>query len=460
MTINGPAPTILAMFMNTAIDQQVEKYLKADAQRWSRAEPRIVELRARARDASYVRELPETHSGLGLGLLGTTGDEILERETYDKIKAHAMATVRGTVQADILKEDQAQNTCIFSTEFALRMMGDVQQSFVDRGVRNFYSVSISGYHIAEAGANPITQLAFTLANGFTIVEYYLARGMRVDDFAPNLSFFFSNGMDPEYSVIGRVARRIWARAMRERYGATPRSQMLKYHVQTSGRSLHAQEIQFNDTRTTLQALYALCDNCNSLHTNAYDEAITTPTEESVRRAVAIQLIINREFGLNFCENPWQGSFILEKLTDEVEAAVYREFDALSERGGVLGAMDTMYQRGKIQDESLYYEQRKYDGSLPLIGVNTFLPNTDRSGIMQPVELVRSSDEEKNQQIASVEAFRCRHHERSPESLRALQAIARDRGNVFEGLLEAVKHCSLGQISHALYAVGGEYRRNM
>ena len=351
MTINGPAPMILAMFMNTAIDQQVEKYLKADAARWADAEKKIAALFKDQPRPVYSGELPPTNNGLGLALLGVTGDQLVDAETYDKIKRETMATVRGTVQADILKEDQAQNTCIFSTEFALRMMGDIQQSFVERGVRNFYSVSISGYHIAEAGANPISQLAFTLANGFTFVEYYLARGMKIDDFAPNLSFFFSNGMDPEYSVIGRVARRIWARAMRERYSANERSQMLKYHIQTSGRSLHAQEIQFNDIRTTLQALYALFDNCNSLHTNAYDEAITTPTEESVRRAVAIQLIINRELGLNYCENPWQGSFIIDQLTDLVEEAVYKEFESISERGGVLGAMDTMYQRGKIQEES-------------------------------------------------------------------------------------------------------------
>ncbi|MGH8275664.1 MAG: methylmalonyl-CoA mutase family protein, partial [Steroidobacteraceae bacterium] len=375
MTINGPAPMLLAMFMNTAIDQQVERYLKG-AGRWAAAEEKIAALNA-ARGApalapAYKGALPPHHDGTGLALLGVTGDELLERETYERIKAEALQAVRGTVQADILKEDQAQNTCIFSTEFALRMMGDVQQYFIGERVRNFYSVSISGYHIAEAGANPISQLAFTLANGFTIVEYYLARGMQIDDFAPNLSFFFSNGMDPEYVVIGRVARRIWARAMRERYQAGARSQMLKYHVQTSGRSLHAREISFNDIRTTLQALYALFDNCNSLHTNAYDEALTTPTEESVRRAVAIQLIINRELGLNKIQNPWQGSFAIDYLTDRVEEAVYKEFEALAERGGVLGAMETMYQRGKIQEESLYYEHKKHDGSLPLIGVNTFL----------------------------------------------------------------------------------------
>jgi methylmalonyl-CoA mutase len=460
MTINGPAPMILAMFMNTAIDQQVEKYLKADAKRWAEAEKKIAKLYEGRERPVYSGTLPDGNDGLGLGLLGVTGNDVVDAETYERIKAETMSVVRGTVQADILKEDQAQNTCIFSTEFALRMMGDIQQSFVDRKVRNFYSVSISGYHIAEAGANPISQLAFTLANGFTIVEYYLARGMKIDDFAPNLSFFFSNGMDPEYSVIGRVARRIWARAMRERYGASPRSQMLKYHIQTSGRSLHAQEIQFNDIRTTLQALYALFDNCNSLHTNAYDEAITTPTEESVRRAVAIQLIINREMGLNYCENPWQGSFVIDALTDLVEEAVYKEFEAISERGGVLGAMDTMYQRSKIQEESLYYEHKKYDGSLPLIGVNTFLPKDHGGEIVTTIELIRSTDDEKKQQIRNVEAYRSSRNPLAPDSLGALQKTARERRNLFESLLEAVKYNSLGQISRGLYDVGGEYRRNM
>lgn len=483
MTINGPAPIILAMFMNTAIDQQVEKYLKADDARWAEAQKKIdafFEGRARPR---YHGELPPTNNGLGLGLLGITGNQLVDEQTYARIKAETLATVRGTVQADILKEDQAQNTCIFSTEFALRMMGDIQQYFVDNGVRNFYSVSISGYHIAEAGANPISQLAFTLSNGFTIVEYYLARGMRIDDFAPNLSFFFSNGMDPEYTVIGRVARRIWARAMRERYGANERSQMMKYHIQTSGRSLHAQEIQFNDIRTTLQALYALFDNCNSLHTNAYDEAITTPTEESVRRAVAIQMIINKELGLNFNENPWQGSFVVDQLTDIVEEAVYKEFEAISERGGVLGAMDTMYQRGKIQEESLYYEHKKHDGSLPLVGVNTFLPREHGGEIATEIELIRSTEEEKAQQIANVRAWQASRNGLAPEGetdhshaaameehaapevhdghgLAYLQRTARERRNVFEALVEAVKTHSLGQISHALYDVGGEYRRNM
>ncbi len=460
MTINGPAPIILAMFMNTAIDQQVEKYLRADQHRWDEAHDKIEKMFEGRQRPQYSGMLPETNDGLGLGLLGVTGDQIVDAETYEKIKAQTLATVRGTVQADILKEDQAQNTCIFSTEFALRMMGDIQQYFVDKNVRNFYSVSISGYHIAEAGANPISQLAFTLSNGFTIVEYYLARGMKIDDFAPNLSFFFSNGMDPEYTVIGRVARRIWARAMRERYGASARSQMMKYHIQTSGRSLHAQEIQFNDIRTTLQALYALFDNCNSLHTNAYDEAITTPTEESVRRAVAIQMIINKELGLNFNENPWQGSFIVDKLTDIVEEAVYKEFEAISERGGVLGAMDTMYQRGKIQEESLYYEHKKHDGSLPLIGVNTFLPKDHGGDIVTEIELIRSTEGEKGQQIDNVAGYQGNRNGFASDGLKPLQAAARERRNVFTSLMEAVKTHSLGQISHALYDVGGEYRRNM
>ena len=460
MTINGPAPMILAMFMNTAIDQNVEKYLKEDDKRWAAAQQYIDKLYKNASRPRYHGDLPKGNNGLGLGLLGVCGDELVDAETYARIKADTLTKVRGTVQADILKEDQAQNTCIFSTEFALRMMGDIQQYFVDHKVRNFYSVSISGYHIAEAGANPISQLAFTLSNGFTIVEYYLARGMKVDDFAPNLSFFFSNGMDPEYTVIGRVARRIWARAMRERYGASPRSQMMKYHIQTSGRSLHAQEIQFNDIRTTLQAMYALFDNCNSLHTNAYDEAITTPTEESVRRAVAIQMIINKELGLNFNENPWQGSYVVDTLTDLVEEAVYKEFEAISERGGVLGAMDTMYQRGKIQEESMYYEHKKHDGSLPLIGVNTFLPKDHGGEIATEIELIRSTEEEKGQQIDNVKRYGEARNALASDSLKVLQVTARDRRNVFEQLIEAVKYNSLGQISHALYEVGGEYRRNM
>ena len=459
MTINGPAPIILAFFMNAAIDQQVERHLR-EVGRWEETERRLEEYFADRPRPRYKGELPPGNDGLGLGLLGVCGDQFVEAETYERIKAETLRKVRGTVQADILKEDQAQNTCIFSTEFALKMMGDVQEYFIANQVRNFYSVSISGYHIAEAGANPISQLAFTLSNGFTIVEYYLARGMEIDDFAPNLSFFFSNGMDPEYAVIGRVARRIWARAMRERYGAGPRSQMLKYHIQTSGRSLHAQEISFNDIRTTLQALYAIFDNCNSLHTNAYDEAITTPTEESVRRAVAIQLIINRELGLNFTENPWQGSFAIDALTDLVEAAVYEEFDRISERGGVLGAMDTMYQRGKIQEESFHYERLKHDGTLPLIGVNTFLPRDGAGEQTGGRELMRSSDEEKDDQIAAMRAFQELGSERRDPALERLQLVARERGNVFEALMDSVKVASLGQISGALYGVGGEYRRNM
>ncbi len=459
MTINGPAPMILAFFMNAAIDQQVEKHLRECGQ-WDAASAKIDEFFADKHRPRYDGELPPGNDGLGLGLLGISGDKLVSPDVYAKIRAATLSAVRGTVQADILKEDQAQNTCIFSTEFAMKMMGDVQQYFIDNNVRNYYSVSISGYHIAEAGANPISQLAFTLSNGFTIVEYYLARGMNIDEFAPNLSFFFSNGMDPEYSVIGRVARRIWARAMRERYGASARSQMLKYHVQTSGRSLHAQEISFNDIRTTLQALYALFDNCNSLHTNAFDEAITTPTEQSVRRAVAIQLVIARELGLNYCENPWQGSFVIDELTDLVEEAVYQEFERISERGGVLGAMDTMYQRGKIQEESLYYESRKHDGSLPLIGVNTFLPKEGQEEEVHEMELIRSTEGEKQAQINSVRAFQALHADQSERAVRALQTVARARGNIFDELMDTVKSNSLGQISAALYAVGGEYRRNM
>ena len=466
MTINGPAPMLLAMFMNTAIDQRVERFLRAEG-RWNAAEKRIAELRERmqAHLPAYHGDLPQGHDGSGIAMLGITSDQliasgVLTAEEHARLRAEALSQVRGTVQADILKEDQAQNTCIFSTEFALRMMGDVQQYFIDRKVRNFYSVSISGYHIAEAGANPISQLAFTLANGFTIVEYYLARGMKIDDFAPNLSFFFSNGMDAEYAVIGRVARRIWARAMREIYRAGPRSQMLKYHIQTSGRSLHAQEIQFNDIRTTLQALYALFDNCNSLHTNAYDEALTTPTEESVRRAVAIQLIINRELGLNMNQNPWQGSFFMEQLTDLVEEAVYKEFESLSERGGVLGAMETMYQRGKIQEESMHYEKLKHDGTLPLIGVNTFLSPEAESEGTRSVALIRSTDKEKDLQVHAVKAFQARNAKESPTALARLQQVATAGGNVFEELMNTVKTCSLGQISRALYDVGGQYRRNM
>ena len=460
MTINGPAPMILAFFMNAAIDQQCELYIKEngleaeveakiDALYKERGIPRPV----------YDGELPQGNDGLGLMLLGVSGDEVLPADVYNRIKAETLRQVRGTVQADILKEDQAQNTCIFSTEFALRLMGDVQAHFIDNNVRNFYSVSISGYHIAEAGANPITQLAFTLANGFTYVEYYLSRGMDVNAFGPNLSFFFSNGIDAEYAVIGRVARRIWAKALRDKYGADERAQKLKYHIQTSGRSLHAQEISFNDIRTTLQALYAIYDNCNSLHTNAYDEAITTPTEESVRRAVAIQLIINRELGLAKNENPMQGSFVIEELTDLVEEAVLMEFDRITERGGVLGAMETMYQRGQIQEESLYYESLKHSGELPIIGVNTFL-SAEGSPTVLPREVIRATTEEKERQIKTIENLHKRYPERTQKALRAVQQTAIDNANVFESLMEAAKSCSLGQITEALFEVGGQYRRNM
>ena len=460
MTINGPAPMVLAFFMNAAIDQRCEKHilehgLQADVEAAFKAK---YDDRGLARP-SYQGELPEGNDGLGLMLLGLSGDDVLPADTYDALKAEAMSAVRGTVQADILKEDQAQNTCIFSTEFALRMMGDIQESFVRRDVGNFYSVSISGYHIAEAGANPITQLAFTLANGFTYVEYYLSRGMKIDDFAPNLSFFFSNGTDPEYSVIGRVARRIWAKAVREMYEGSERSQKLKYHIQTSGRSLHAQEIAFNDIRTTLQALYALFDNCNSLHTNAYDEAITTPTEESVRRALAIQLIINKELGLAKNENPLQGSFIIEELTDLVEAAVMEEFHSISERGGVLGAMERMYQRSKIQEESLHYEALKHSGALPIVGVNTFLDDKGSPTIV-PGEVIRSTEEEKQYAIASREAFQARNQDASASALDGLRRTALDGGNTFDALLEVAKVASLGDMSAALYEVGGQYRRNM
>ena len=408
---------------------------------------------------TYLGDLPKGNDGLGLMMLGITGDEVLDTEVYAEIKAKALASTRGTVQADILKEDQAQNTCIFSTEFSLRLMGDVQQYFIDQNVRNFYSVSISGYHIAEAGANPITQLAFTLANGFTFVEYYLSRGMDINKFAPNLSFFFSNGVDPEYAVIGRVARRIWAKAMREKYAANSRSQKLKYHIQTSGRSLHAQEISFNDIRTTLQALYAIYDNCNSLHTNAYDEAITTPTEESVRRAMAIQMIINHEFGLAKNENPMQGSFITEELTELVEEAVLTEFDRITERGGVLGAMETMYQRGQIQEESLYYETLKHTGEFPIIGVNTFL-SKEGSPTIIPEEVIRATEEEKEAQINTLVNLTKANEDNKPKILNHLQKIAIQNGNLFEALMEASKSCSLGQITNALYEVGGQYRRNM
>jgi len=529
MTINGPAATVAAFFMNAAIDQQCEKYIRENGlehlveaklkekyddmglprprynptpipspsgeeglipenkldsgmlrqNQDQSAVPSVTGKRILDNDSNteILRknqdqaplpvgggdgggvELPEGNDGLGLLLLGLTGDEVLPKEVYNQLKAKALQSVRGTVQADILKEDQAQNTCIFSTEFSLRVMGDVQAYFIQNKVRNFYSVSISGYHIAEAGANPISQLAFTLANGFTFVEYYVSRGMNIDDFAPNLSFFFSNGVDPEYAVIGRVARRIWAKAMRFKYGANQRSQMLKYHIQTSGRSLHAQEIAFNDIRTTLQALYAIYDNCNSLHTNAYDEAITTPTEESVRRAMAIQLIINKELGLSKNENPLQGSFIIEELTDLVEEAVLLEFDRITERGGVLGAMETMYQRGKIQEESLYYETLKHTGELPLVGVNTFL-SKDGSPTILPREVIRATEAEKEDQIQTLRNLHATNRQKSAETLRRLQQAAVRNENVFEELMEAVKTCSLGQITHALYEVGGQYRRNM
>ncbi|KAA3660577.1 MAG: methylmalonyl-CoA mutase [Calditrichaeota bacterium] len=460
MTINGPAPMMLAFFLNAAIDQQCEVYIRENGlvQEIEKKIEKIYNNQNLARP-TYNGALPETNNGLGLLLLGITGDQVLPAEKYNEIKARTLSQVRGTVQADILKEDQAQNTCIFSTEFALRLMGDVQAYFIDNAVRNFYSVSISGYHIAEAGANPISQLAFTLANGFTYVEYYLSRGMDINKFGPNLSFFFSNGIDPEYAVIGRVARRIWAKAMKLKYSADTRAQMLKYHIQTSGRSLHAQEIGFNDIRTTLQALYAIYDNCNSLHTNAYDEAITTPTEESVRRAMAIQLIINRELGLAKNENPMQGSFIIEELTDLVEEAVMAEFDRITERGAVLGAMETMYQRSKIQEESLYYERLKHTGEYPIIGVNTFL-NSEGSPTVLPDEVIRSTDEEKNAQIATVENLHAMQEERCQTTLQNVQQAAIHNKNVFAELMEAAKICSIGQITKALFEVGGQYRRNM
>lgn len=460
MTINGPAATICAFFMNAAIDQQCEIYIKENNLEHL-VEAKLKELyedKGLPRPR-YYDEIPEGNDGLGLMLLGLTGDQVLETEIYEELKAKALNSVRGTVQADILKEDQAQNTCIFSTEFSLKLMGDVQEYFIQNKVRNFYSVSISGYHIAEAGANPISQLAFTLANGFTFVEYYLSRGMNIDDFAPNLSFFFSNGVDPEYAVIGRVARRIWSKAMKMKYGANERSQKLKYHIQTSGRSLHAQEIAFNDIRTTLQALYAIYDNCNSLHTNAYDEAITTPTEESVRRAVAIQMIINHELGLAKNENPLQGAFIIDELTELVEEAVLSEFDRITERGGVLGAMETMYQRGKIQEESLYYEHQKHTGELPLIGVNTFL-SKDGSPTILPKEVIRSTNDEKEAQISTLKNLQKAKESKSDEVLKRLQNVAVNNGNLFEELMETTKYCSLGQITNALYEVGGQYRRNM
>jgi len=456
MTINGPAPMLLGFFMNAAIDQQCEIYIKENSLE-KEVEAKITEIYIGKERPKYNGNLPEGNNGLGLMLLGVTGDQVLTEAIYSEIKKNTIAQVRGTVQADILKEDQAQNTCIFSTEFALRLMGDVQEYFIENNVRNFYSVSISGYHIAEAGANPITQIALTLSNGFTYVEYYLSRGMDINKFGPNLSFFFSNGIDPEYAVIGRVARKIWAKALKHKYGANARAQMLKYHIQTSGRSLHAQEIDFNDIRTTLQALYAIYDNCNSLHTNAYDEAITTPTEESVRRAMAIQLIINKELGLAKNENPIQGSFIIEELTDLVEAAVLLEFDRITERGGVLGAMETMYQRSKIQEESLYYETLKHNGEFPIIGVNTFLSSKGSPTVL-PAEVIRATEEEKEFQIKTLENL---HKSNDIEAiLKDLQDRAVSNENIFESLMEVCKVCSLGQITNALFEVGGQYRRNM
>ena len=460
MTINGPAPILLAFFMNTAIDQECEKYIfKNKLEKKIEKEIEDFYKKKGTKRPKYQGEIPEGNNGLGLFLLGTTGDKVLPKDIYDKIAKETMNQVRGTVQADILKEDQAQNTCIFSTEFALRMMGDVQEFFINKKIRNFYSVSISGYHIAEAGANPISQLAFTLSNGFTYVEYYLSRGMDINEFGPNLSFFFSNGIDPEYSVIGRVARKIWAKAMKFKYGANDRAQMLKYHIQTSGRSLHAQEIDFNDIRTTLQALYAIYDNCNSLHTNAYDEAITTPTEESVRRAMAIQLIINKELGLTKNENPLQGSFIIEELTDLVEEAVLVEFDRITERGGVLGAMETMYQRSKIQEESLHYETLKHTGEFPIIGVNTFM-NKQGSPTLIPNEVIRASKEEKVYQINMLNELHKTQKDNSKKQLKKVQESAILNKNIFEELMNASKICSLGEITNCLFEVGGQYRRNM
>tara|TARA_B100000767_G_C19767753_1_gene538447 strand:- start:1344 stop:3683 length:2340 start_codon:yes stop_codon:yes gene_type:complete len=460
MTINGPAPMLLGFFMNAAIDQNCEKYIKEHKlEKTVETIFKKVYDRAGIDRPTYQGDLPEGNNGLGLMLLGLTGDLILPKETYQKIKIETLSQVRGTVQADILKEDQAQNTCIFSTEFALRLMGDVQEYFIEKQVRNFYSVSISGYHIAEAGANPITQLALTLSNGFTYVEYYLSRGMDINKFGPNLSFFFSNGIDPEYAVIGRVARKIWAKAMKFKYGANERAQMLKYHIQTSGRSLHAQEIDFNDIRTTLQALYAINDNCNSLHTNAYDEAITTPTEDSVRRAMAIQLIINKELGLTKNQNPIQGAFIIEELTDLVEEAVLLEFDRITERGGVLGAMETMYQRSKIQEESLHYETLKHNGEFPIIGVNTFLSSKGSPTIL-PTEVIRATEKEKQFQIQTKEKLNKRNATEVKNQITLLQKSAIENDNLFEKIMEATKVCSLGQITTALFEVGGQYRRNM
>ncbi len=460
MTINGPAPTLVGYFMNAAIDQQCEIYIKKHGLE-EEVQKKISEIYKQkgTKLPKYQGKLPEGNDGLGLMLLGVTGDMVLERDVYEKIKADTISKVRGTVQADILKEDQAQNTCIFSTDFSLRVMGDMQEYFIKNNIRNFYSVSISGYHIAEAGANPISQLAFTLANGFTYVEYYLSRGLKIDDFAPNFSFFFSNGIDPEYAVMGRVARLIWAKAMKFKYGANERSQILKYHIQTSGRSLHAQEIAFNDIRTTLQALYAIYDNCNSLHTNAYDEAITTPTEESVRRAMAIQLIINHELGLAKNQNPLQGSFIIEELTNLVEEAVLKEFERISDRGGVLGAMETMYQRSKIQEESLYYEKLKHEGKLPIMGVNTFL-SSEGSPTIIPQQVIRSTTEEKDHQVEVVKNMNKTWSKEASVALEKLALTAAKGENVFEALMEASKYCTLGSITNRLFSVGGQYRRNM
>ncbi len=460
MTINGPAPIMVGYFMNAAIDQQCEIYIKNHGlEKEVEEKIRKIYLEKEVLRPTYQGELPDGNDGLGLMLLGVTGDQVLPKEVYKKIKTETIAVVRGTIQADILKEDQGQNTCIFSTDFSLKLMGDVQEYFINNNVRNFYSVSISGYHIAEAGANPISQLAFTLANGFTYVEYYLSRGMHIDKFAPNLSFFFSNGIDIEFSVIGRVARSIWAKTIKNKYKGNARSQQLKYHIQTSGRSLHAQEIGFNDIRTTLQALYAIYDNCNSLHTNAYDEAITTPTEESVRRAMAIQMIINHELGLAKNQNPNQGSFIIEELTDLVEEAILSEFDRISERGGVLGAMETAYQRSKIQEESLYYETLKHTGALPIMGVNTFL-SSEGSPTLVPGEVIRSTEEEKEYQVNMLAELHKGHQNDIPEVLARLKSAAVKNENVFEVIMDISKYCSIGQITHALFEVGGQYRRNM
>ncbi len=460
MTINGPAAIMVGYFLNTAIDQECELYIRSEGLE-EKVEMAIDDLYSKkgVPRPVYHGKLPDGNTGLGLMLLGVTGDQVLPDDVYKKISIETISKVRGTVQADILKEDQAQNTCIFSTEFSLKLMGDVQEYFINNNIRNFYSVSISGYHIAEAGANPVTQLALTLSNGFTFVEYYLSRGMKINDFAPNLSFFFSNGIDPEYAVIGRVARRIWAKAIKYKYKGDERSQKLKYHIQTSGRSLHSQEIDFNDIRTTLQAIYAIYDNCNSLHTNAYDEAITTPTEESVRRAMAIQMIINHEFGITKNQNPNQGAFIIEEITDMVERAVLEEFERISERGGVLGAMERNYQRSKIQEESLYYEKMKNSGEYPIMGVNTFLSSSGSPTII-PGEVIRATEEEKANQIDTITNLKKGNSEKSAELLLLLKEKAIESGNLFSTLMEVTKYCSIGQITDALYSVGGRYRRNM